>query len=284
MKYEQMRQNIYRFAMHYRSLHPYSAKELEDMVLFCQKNPNSPKWEEYIVNLYWYYITDIFASIRWTTIPQTSYYSEEDVAAEAIASLFQAIRTYRLGEASFRTFVSHIAKHTAGKYVLENSSSFRISKGIASRKARCRRFYNDYIAKNGTAPTRETIIQQLGLTEREFNFCFSDPSSTLKRLNLTDIDDITDAETSFEEECETRIVKEQLSEAIREELKACLTPEEEQLICLRNGIGSAYHSVQETAKLLQIPEEEILPRELEIWEKLRSSSRMQELAASLQDI
>lgn len=275
--------NIWKLAEAYRRDCPYSANELDGMVLFCQNNPDDPKREAYLVTLYWYYITDIFASIRRYSAPCGAYYTEEDIAGEAIVSFFEAIRTYSMDRgASFRTWVSNISKNTAITYMEKNSSKFYVTKSYVKKMIAYNRYLGSYEGEHGKMPPRELIQKNCHFSEQTL-YNLERHRNLAAQEWSAGCDDFDSGSDSFEWEMDSCIMRAQIVQSVRRELKESLSEEEQRIICLRNGIGGDYHSIRETAQILHLDEGCIMAKELMIREKLKSNSRMRKLAQDLSE-
>lgn len=284
-----MQKTIIELSSEYKKEHPYTEEELTEMVLYCQKHPDSPKKDEYLVTIYWYYIPDIYWAIQDFYKPSGTFYDEEDVMEEAVVRLFDAIRTYQDGKgATFRTLASRIAKNTAGHFIMENSKKLRIPSGFMRKLQSYKQYRRKYVSLNQEEPSREQVKKDLGLGEQDLrrielydNVHFFSETST--KIEGRDIFDIPDENSTYEDKTLEEIVREEIRSSVNEILENCLDEEERKIICLRNGIGGDYHSLKETSDLLGLDETEILRRELQIREKLKNNEKFQQLAERLPD-
>lgn len=276
-----MQNTIRKLAAEYRACHPYTQKELEDIALYCQEQSDSEKAEQYMVTLYWYYVTDIYSILTKYHVPSDSFYDEEDLAAEAVVSLFDAVRTFKSGGASLRTYISRVAERAIATHIKKNSNKVKITADFAKKLHDYKKYCEQYEIIHGIAPKKETIKEDLKLGNKELEllefykscrFC----SDTSEEADLTEIPDEKDP---FEND----VIKTEIIKAVRTVIETCLDKEEKEIICLRNGIGGKFHSVHETALILGIKEEEILKKEILIREKLKENNGFQELAKQLNE-
>lgn len=279
-----MQDSIRELANEYKTQHPYTSEGLEAILLYCKEHPHAEQTEGYLITLYWYHITDIYAIMTKYHVPDGSFFDEEDLAAEAVLSLFDAVRTYKKGGgASVRTYINRVAERAIILHIKENSRKMRIPTDFAKKLFVYKKYCEQYAWTYGVVPAKDEIMKELKLNEKEFErlefyqscrFCADENA----------LAQIRDEASDFDEDVILEIERQKTVKAVRDILETSLEPIEKSIICLRNGIGGEFHSLKETADILGINVDEVFKKELLIWEKLKHSKAFRKLAEQLQEI
>lgn len=280
---------VKKLAYQYQKDHPYTEEELVQMVLYCQTGNDKEKKNEYMSVLYWYYIADVYYAVSCVYLTIESCIDEEDLMGEAIVSLFEAIRLYRADRnTSLRTFVSQVSMRRLKRYASRNGRRIRLPVDFSKKLSQYQKFYSSYQMEHGKEPARKDIQEALQFRDSDMDRLemYNGLSYVAVDTGDTEVKEpgavtIPDENSSFEEEIDERVVKEALRKAVREEIRKVLKPEEQKILCYRNGIGCESHSLKETAEHFGRTENDILGEELIIREKLKASHGMKRLKKNM---
>lgn len=282
-----MRNTVLKLASEYQKKHPYTENELTEMILYCQNGEDEDQKNEYMTVIYWYYISDIYCAVSGVHLPPQSCIDEEDIMGEAVVSLLDAVRTYRRNKgATFRTYVSRVSSRRARRYAMQCGRRIQLPEDFSKKLYAYKEFCNKFQMEYGRIPSRKEIQESLhykdaDMDRLEIQSGIRYATDICEDTGMDDRADVIDENSAFEEEAEADIIRQELQKAVREEIRQVLDPEEQKILCYRNGIGCECHSIKETADRFGKSEQEILGDELIIREKLKASHGMQHLAKTM---
>ena len=200
-----------------------------------------------------------------------------DLIQEGNIGLIKAINKfdYKLGN-KFSTYATWWIRQAVTRELADKARTIRIPAYILGQNRKIKQIESNYIAKNGVAPTKKEIAEELGITEEEVRFIMSlDYTEISTNIKINEEEDVELEETiQSDEEIEEEILENSLSDEIEKFLnESNLTEDQKKVIILRFGLlNGKIYTLEQVGRIIGKTRERARLIEAKALLKLKRSS------------